>query len=263
MELVDTHTHLYLDDYDPDHTEAVERAIKAGVKWMIFPNVNADSIGPMLELAARYPANTAPCVGLHPSDVKDDWKSQLDGMEPLLAEGHRFVAIGEVGMDLYWDKTYADQQMQALERQLQWARSGGLPVIFHCREAIDETIEVIGGDNVTPGVFHCFGGTLADVERIRTAGDYYFGIGGIVTFKKSKLPDVLPAIGLDRILLETDAPWLAPTPLRGRRNESAYMVHTAQFVADTLGVSIDEVARRTTANARRLFSFPAQTDGNA
>lgn len=256
MELVDTHTHLYLDDYDSDRTEAVERAIKAGVKWMIFPNVNADSVGPMLDLAMRYPANTAPCIGLHPSDVKDDWKSQLDGMEPLLADGHRFVAIGEVGMDLYWDKTYVDQQMQALERQLQWARQGGLPVIFHCREALDETLEVIGRDNVTPGVFHCFGGTSTDVERVRTVGDYYFGIGGIVTFKKSKLPEVLPTIGLDRILLETDAPWLAPTPLRGRRNESAYMVHTAQFVADTLGVSIDEVAQRTTANARRLFSFP-------
>ncbi len=257
MKLVDTHTHLYLDDYDPDRTEAVDRAIAAGVEWMIFPNVNADSIQPMMELAARYPRNVAKAIGLHPSDVKEDWAAQLDIMEPLLRDpSSRFVALGEIGMDLYWDKTYLREQQQALDRQLGWAKETGLPVIYHCRKALEPMLEVIGADRVTPGVFHCFGGTEADVERIRRTGDYYFGIGGIVTFKKSPLPAVLPAIGLDRILLETDAPWLAPTPLRGRRNESAYMVHTARAVADILGVSVDEVAERTSANASRLFGFP-------
>ncbi len=257
MKLVDTHTHLYLDDYDPDRTEAVERAIAAGVEWMIFPNVNAGSVAPMMELARLYPHNVATCVGLHPSDVKEDWSSQLDAMEPLLRNpDNHFVALGEIGMDLYWDKTYVEQQRQALERQLDWAKQTRLPVILHCREALDTMLEVVGSDRVTPGVFHCFGGTVDDVERIRRTGDYYFGIGGIVTFKKSPLPEVLPAIGLDRIVLETDAPWLAPTPLRGKRNESAYMVHTAQAVADILGVDVEEVAERTTANARRLFNFP-------
>lgn len=257
MQLVDTHTHLYLDDYDPDRAAAVDCAIAAGVPWMIFPNVNAASVAPMMELAARYPENVATCIGLHPSDVKDDWTAQLDMMEPLLRDTpNRFVALGEIGMDLYWDKTYADEQRQALERQIDWARDLSLPVIFHCREALDETLEVIGSDRVTPGVFHCFGGSVEDVERVRRAGDYYFGIGGIVTFKKSTLPAVLPAIGLDRILLETDAPWLAPTPMRGKRNESAYMVHTARAVAGILGVPVEEVAARTTANARSLFGFP-------
>lgn len=260
MQLVDTHTHLYLDDYGPDRAAAVDRAIAAGVPWMIFPNVNAASVAPMMELAARYPENVATCVGLHPSDVKEDWSAQLDVIESILRDrANRFVALGEIGMDLYWDKTYADEQCQALERQIDWAKEMSLPVIYHCREALDETLEVISGGRVTPGVFHCFGGSADDVERIRRVGDYYFGIGGIVTFKKSTLPAVLPVIGLDRILLETDAPWLAPTPLRGKRNESAYMVHTARAVADILGVTLEEVAARTTANARRLFNFPGHS----
>ncbi|MDE6310053.1 MAG: TatD family hydrolase, partial [Muribaculaceae bacterium] len=147
MQLVDTHTHLYLDDYDPDRTEAVERAIAAGVEWMIFPNVNADSIAPMMELASKYPNNIATCIGLHPSDVKEDWAVQLDAMEHLLRNGdNRFVALGEIGMDLYWDKTYAEQQRLALERQLDWAMQAQLPVVYHCREALEPMLEVIGHD---------------------------------------------------------------------------------------------------------------------
>lgn len=255
--LVDTHTHLYLDEFASEKAETVKRAIDAGVGKMIFPNVDLSTIAPMKSLHAEFPDNTFMAMGLHPTEVNSEWKHDLDLVKAELdAGGNDYIAVGEIGIDLYWDKTYRDEQMQVFSIQVDWAVERDLPVIIHCREGLDEVLEILDSKPIKPkAVFHSFGGTVEDVERIRRSGDFYFGINGIVTFKNSKLGEVLPAIGADRILLETDAPYLAPVPHRGRRNESAYIVHTAAKIADALGLSADKVTEITTANATRLFGI--------
>lgn len=253
MALFDTHTHLYLPEFDADRVEVMERAAKAGVKQMLFPNVGCSTIGPMRRLHACYPDCTLMAMGLHPTEVGEGWRDDI----ALIGEELRsddFVAIGEIGIDLYWDKTYVREQMEALDMQVGWAVDRNLPVIIHCREGLDCTLDVLKRFNGrVRGVFHSFGGDVKDVERIREHGDFYFGINGIVTFKNSKLREVLPAIGAERILLETDAPYLAPVPYRGKRNETAYIVETARTVAASLSLEYDEISRITTANAEKLF----------
>lgn len=254
--MIDTHTHLYLEEFAPDNGAAVERAIAAGVEVMVLPNVDRGTLEPMRSLHDEYSNNTYMAIGLHPTEVTgDDVDAQLqfvvDELENRAAD---YVAIGEIGIDLYWDKQYREQQLEVLNRQMTMAAERDLPVIIHCREGLDEVLAVIDElEKVPRGVFHSFGGTAEDVARIRQRGDFYFGINGIVTFKNSKLRDVLPAIGLDRILLETDAPYLAPVPHRGKRNESAFVVHTAGYIAATLGVAVEEVKTVTTTSARQLF----------
>ncbi|MBD5235725.1 MAG: TatD family hydrolase [Barnesiella sp.] len=254
--MIDTHTHLYLEEFAPDHGAAVERAIAAGVDTMIFPNVDASTLQPMRQLHALYPGNTFMAIGHHPTEVNgDDIDTQLKYVVDELANHpDDYVAIGEIGIDLYWDKQYREQQMEVLRRQMSMAAERELPVIIHCRDGLDEVLEVIDSlDKVPAGVFHSFGGTADDVERIRRRGDFYFGINGIVTFKNSRLREVLPAIGAERILLETDSPYLAPVPNRGKRNESAFMIHTASYVASTLGITTGQLDEITTASARALF----------
>lgn len=254
--MIDTHTHLYLEEFAPDNDAAVERAIAAGVDTMIFPNVDGNTLEPMRRLHARFPRNTFMAIGHHPTEVNgNDIDAQLQYVaDELEKRPEDYVAIGEIGIDLYWDKQYREQQMEVLRRQMTMAAERDLPVIIHCRDGLDEVLEVTGSlDKVPQGVFHSFGGTVDDVERIRRYGDFYLGINGIVTFKNSRLREVLPAIGVDRILLETDAPYLAPVPKRGKRNESAYMIHTAGYVADTLGITPSRLDEITTASARKLF----------
>ena len=256
--LIDTHTHLYLPEFDIDGggEAAVRRALDAGVEHMIFPNVDLTSIEPMRLLHAKFPESTSMAMGLHPTEVGESWRDDLVQVEEeLRSHRHDYVAVGEIGIDLYWDKTFAEQQMQVLERQMQWAQEMNLPVIIHCREGLDQTLEVLQSFGSSRGVMHSFGGTPEDVERIRSVVDYHFGINGIVTFKNSKLRDTLPAITLDRLLLETDSPYLAPVPHRGKRNESAYIVATASVVAQALGVAPQDVAAATSANARGLFGI--------
>ena len=256
--LIDTHTHLYLPEFDIDGggEAAVRRALDAGVEHMIFPNVDLTSIEPMRLLHAKFPESTSMAMGLHPTEVGESWRDDLAQVEDeLRSHRHDYVAVGEIGIDLYWDKTFAEQQMQVLERHMQWAQEMNLPVIIHCREGLDQTLEVLQGFGSSRGVMHSFGGTPEDVERIRSVVDYHFGINGIVTFKNSKLRDTLPAITLDRLLLETDSPYLAPVPHRGKRNESAYIVATASVVAQALGVAPQDVAAATSANARGLFGI--------
>lgn len=258
MGLIDTHTHLYLPEFDDDNAgrDTVERAISAGVERMIFPNVDLTTVEPMQRLAAQFPNNIYMAMGLHPTEVKDDWQEVLAKTETLLNQSeYHYVAVGEIGMDLYWDTTYREQQMQVFERQCRMAVDMNLPVIIHCREGLAETLEIVSKFPGLKAVFHSFGGTVEDIEAIRRIGDFYFGINGIVTFKNSKLREVLPTIGIDRILLETDAPYLAPVPYRGKRNESAYIVSTAHCVADALGVDFDLLAERSSANACRLFNL--------
>lgn len=254
--IIDTHTHLYLDDFEsPD--DAVRRALDAGVGHMIFPNVDLNTYGPMMALHSRFPVETSVAVGLHPTEIKETWKADIDAMHRLLDATPDAVAVGEIGIDLYWDKTFRNEQMDALGIQIQWAIDRQLPVIIHSREGLDEILQVLKTFPCPPtGVMHSFTGDATDIERIRTvAPGMYFGINGIVTFKKSRLPEVLPVIGIDRLLLETDSPYLAPTPYRGRRNESAYIVSTADFVAGILGIDRNQLDHATTDNARRLFNL--------
>ena len=255
MTLIDTHTHLYLPEFDEDRSQAVNRALEAGITTMILPNVDLTTISPMKSLAALYPENMRMAMGLHPTEVGPSWRDDLSVTEAELAAGD-YVAVGEIGIDLYWDKTYESQQMQAFERQVASAVEASLPVIIHCREGLPQALEVLSGfgDRVK-GVFHSFGGSTADVDRVRRIGDFYFGTNGIVTFKNSSLRSVLPAIGADRVLLETDAPYLSPVPHRGKRNETAHMVHTAAAVADSLGLTSEALADATTVNARTLFNL--------
>lgn len=256
--IIDTHTHLYLPEFDGDgggHA-AVERAIQAGVTHMIFPNVDCSTIAPMKSLHAEFPDCTSMAMGLHPTEIADDWRDRLAEIESeLFNNAGLYVAVGEIGMDLYWDKTFQEQQMQALEQQMQWAGRLNLPVIIHCRDAQPQLLEVLQGFRDSCGVMHSFGGSPADVEAVRRVVDYYFGINGIVTFKNSKLRETLPAIGLDRMVVETDSPYLAPVPHRGHRNESAYIVNTVSHIADSLGLTAEDIAAQTTGNAQTLFNL--------
>ena len=255
--LIDTHTHLYLEEFQPNPQDVVTRAIEAGVEQMIFPNVDLSTIAPMQNLHNLFPENTFMAMGLHPTEIKDSWVEDLAKVKTEFNQSqNEYIAVGEIGIDLYWDKTYCDEQMQALEQQFNWAIESNTPVIIHCREGLDEILEVLDGLSTKPqGVFHSFGGTNEDVDRIRKYGDFYFGINGIVTFKNSKLRDTLPTIGIDRILLETDAPYLAPVPHRGKRNESAYLIHTAAHIAQHLSLTAEDVAINTTNNAKKLFGI--------
>ncbi len=254
--MIDTHSHIYCDAFDEDRDLVVTRAREAGVTHVILPNENLESVPLLRRLHDQYPDYTSMALGLHPEEVRPGYRDVLDAMSPMLSTGD-FIAVGEIGMDLYWDKTYREEQMQALLAQLQWCQEFNLPFIMHCRDAMDETIEVIDTleGEMPRGVFHCFGGDAGDIERLRQRGDFYFGIGGVVTFKKSQLPQLLPAIGLDRILLETDAPYMAPVPMRGKRNESSFIPYINDFIATSLGITPREVSQVTDDNARALFGI--------
>lgn len=252
--MTDTHTHLYLPEFADDADDTVRRAIDVGVGRMVFPNVDLSTVRPMVELADRFPDNIRCAIGLHPTEVGPEWRDTLEAVLTAV-EPYDWAAIGEVGIDLYWDKTWRDEQMQAFDRQLAIAAERRLPVIIHCREGLDETLEVLEGHRDVTAIFHSFGGSADDVGRIRRLSDWYFGINGIVTFKNSTLRETLPAIGLDRILLETDSPYLSPAPLRGKRNESSRIPLIASAVAGALGVGADEVERVTDASAASIFAF--------
>lgn len=263
--MIDTHTHLYLPDYSLDgqvsgaydgQCAAVDRALEAGVRMMVFPNVDRASIEPMLALHGLRPDVTSMAMGLHPTEVKEGWRDELAYCMDILACGpSSFVAIGEVGIDLYWDKTFEDEQMQALAMQFDAARSYGLPVIIHCREGLPQVLEVMSDYTDVPAVFHSFGGTPEDVERIRAVGDYYFGINGIVTFKNSNLGPALAEIGSSRLLSETDSPYLSPVPFRGRTNESMRIPLIVAKMAEFMGMPFENMADITTRNAREFLKI--------
>ena len=251
--MIDSHSHIYCDAFDADRDEVVARAQAAGVRHIVLPNEGLSSVDRLQALHDRYPDYVSMAMGLHPEEVREDYADALSQLR-LLFDRHRYVGVGEIGTDLYWDKTYRKQQMLALEEQLRWCVALDLPFIMHVRDSLDETLEVMEGiHEPLRGVFHSFTGSVADVERVRSHGDYYFGVNGIVTFKKSAVADILPAVGLDRLLLETDAPYMAPVPCRGKRNESAFIPYICDFVARSLGVCADEVSVRTDENANRLF----------
>lgn len=252
--MIDTHSHIYCDAFDIDRDEVIARAQQAGVTHIILPNEGPASVERVKLLHSRYPQFTSMALGLHPEEVRDDFRDVLNTLRPML-DIYPYVAVGEIGIDLYWDKTFREQQMEALDTQLRWCVEKDIPFIMHSREALDEILWVLDnfGNPLPKGVFHCFSGTAADVERVRQRGDFYFGIGGVLTFKKSTLHELLPVIGLDRILLETDSPYMAPVPHRGKRNESAFVAAVRDSVAQWLNVTPEHVDCITTDNALNLF----------
>jgi len=255
MILVDTHTHLYLEQFDDDRTQVVENAIKEGVKFMLLPNIDAASLSAMKKLPAHFPENCLPMMGLHPTSVNENYEEELALVEKEHAENN-YLAVGEIGMDLYWDKTFREQQEDALRRQLKLAKKLKLPVSIHTRDAFEEIIQIVESEltDDLKGVFHCFTGTPEEANKILETG-FKLGIGGVVTFKNSKLPQVLKNIDLKHLVLETDAPFLTPMPFRGKRNESAYLVYIADKIAEIKGLAVEEVAEATTQNAFNVFNL--------
>lgn len=253
--MIDTHTHLYLPEFEEGGDVAVERGIAAGVEGFMMPNVDLDTVAPMVSLQSRFSGRIKIAMGLHPTSVDEGFRDALEKIKTFL-DSHDCSAIGEVGIDLYWDRKFRDEQMIVFAEQLKWAGERSLPVIIHCREALDEVLEVAGGyeGQLPPLLFHSFTGSIDNVRRIREMQDAYFGINGVVTFKNAEgLRAALPEIGLDRIVLETDSPYLAPVPHRGKRNESAYIVKVCEKVAEIFETDAEAVERRTTENAVGIF----------
>ena len=258
---VDTHCHLYDEAFDADRDAAVQRALDAGVTTMLLPDIDSTSTPQLDTLLRQYPQHFRPMAGLHPTSVKDDFEQELAKVHDRLFDSHintstsiPFVAVGEIGMDLYWDRTYEAQQREALKTQMLWAEKLDLPVCLHIRKAHNEVFGLLRdlGRGSYRGVMHCFGGSVQEAQRAVEMG-FHLGIGGVVTFKNATMADVVKAVPLERLLLETDAPYLSPVPHRGQRNESCYIPLIAQRIADLRGITVAEVAEATTANARRLF----------
>lgn len=250
---IDTHTHLYDESLLAEEASMIQRAIDAGVGKMYMPNCNSETIESMMHLAKSYPQHCFPMIGLHPCYVKEDYKNELQVVREWL-ENEKFAAVGEIGLDYYWDLTFKEQQTDAFEAQIDLAIQHSLPIVIHSRESTQDCIDIVrkkkSGD--LKGIFHCFSGSIEEAQQIAEM-DFYLGIGGVVTYKKSNLPEVVKIMGLKHIVLETDAPYLAPVPYRGKRNESSYIPVIAQKVADILDISIEEVKERTTKNAGQLF----------
>ena len=249
----DTHAHIYADQFDVDRADMIHRAETQGVGKIFMPNIDHTSIDGMLELENKYPALCFPMMGLHPCSVNKEFEKELYVVENWLSK-RKFAAVGEMGTDLYWDKTFWDQQVEAFTIQVGWAKKYRLPIVVHCRESMDQTIalaEKLQDGNLT-GIFHCFTGDTVQADRLIKLG-FYLGIGGVATFKKGGMENVIPSIPLDRIVLETDSPYLTPAPHRGKRNEPAYIPLIGERVADLKNISVDELKKATTKNALKLF----------
>ena len=253
---IDTHTHLFSDSFDEDRDEVVQRAIQSGVELCLLPNIDVDTIDAMHELESRYPKNCFSMMGLHPGSVDENWKNKLDIIKTNLFS-RKYIAVGEIGMDLYWDKTHLDAQREAFKTQVEWAKELKIPIVIHAREAFQEIYEVLDvlDDENLSGVFHCFTGTLEDANKIAGYHNFKLGIGGVLTYKNSKLDRVIKEVSLNQLILETDSPYLPPTPHRGKRNESSYLLHVAEKLADVYGLPLQEIENQTTATAKELFKL--------
>lgn len=260
MFLVDTHTHLYQPAFDADRDEAVARCIEAGVDLMLLPNIDVESIPRVHSMLDRYPGRCLGMMGLHPCHVEQGWEKALAEIEGALRAPRAdapWVAVGEVGLDLHWDTSTLEAQKAALRTQLGWAKELGLPAVIHVRKAFTELFEVLDAevDDALTGVIHCFTGGVEEAKHALTYPGWMLGIGGVATYKNGGLDAVLPHVPMDRIVLETDSPYLTPVPHRGKRNESSYVRLVAERVSEIQGLSLEEVAAQTTANAVRLFNL--------
>lgn len=256
MKYIDTHTHIDSTEFDADRAEVISRAKAAGVTKMFVPAIDLKSVDTVLRVCRDNSGFAYPMIGLHPEEVKEDWQEQLHAMRQMLQDSHPFIAIGEVGLDYYWSREYADEQLEAFEEQVKWSIETRLPLMIHCRKAQNEMVALLRKykDQLPGGVFHCFTGNVHEAEELMTFPRFVLGIGGVSTFKSSHLREYLPAaVPLDRIVLETDSPYMAPVPLRGQRNESAFLPHVIKTLAASYGVSEDEVAQTTTRTALAVF----------
>ena len=256
MILTDTHTHLYSEQFNDDIDTVIKNSIDKGITRLFLPNIDSSSIDGMMKLGTDYPDNCFPMMGLHPTSVGENYKEELVLVEDWLNK-QKFCAIGEIGIDLYWDKTFFKEQQEAFRFQIELAKKYELPFVIHCRDAFDEIFEILDelNDAKMRGIFHCFTGTVEQSNHIINYGDFKIGIGGVVTFKNSGLDKVVEQIDLKHLVLETDSPYLAPAPFRGKRNESTYLYTIAEKVADIYNLSIEEVAEITTANSKEVFGF--------
>jgi TatD DNase family protein len=252
MKFTDTHAHIYSAKFDQDRADAIREALEEGVEKIFMPNVDVDTIDAMLETESKYPS-CIPMMGLHPCDVKKDFEKQLYVMEDWINK-REFAAIGETGLDLYWDRTFFNEQKEALKIQINWAKQKRWPLVLHCRESMDETIAIIedSNDENLTGIFHCFTGTVAQAEKIISMG-FMLGIGGVATYKNGGLDKVLSEIGLEYVVLETDAPYLAPVPHRGKRNAPSYIPIIARQLGDYTKQTLEQVSALTQNNANRIF----------
>jgi TatD DNase family protein len=253
MQLIDTHNHIYLTEFDGDRDEVIQRSLAAGVQRIMMPNIDSTSVAPMLAAEEHYPGICLPMMGLHPTSVKENYTDEMAVVEAALRK-HKYYGIGETGIDLYWDQTFVTEQTFAFRRQLELAEEYNLPIIIHARESLDLIMEVIRsfGPGRVKGIFHAFPGTAREALAVVKMG-FMIGIGGVVTFKNGRQAEAAIAAGINNIVLETDAPYLAPVPYRGKRNESAYLLHVTDKLSDLLAISPVEVADRTTENSMRLF----------
>jgi TatD DNase family protein len=253
--LIDTHAHIYTADFDDDREEVIRNAVEAGVGKILMPNIDAESLSDLLSVARQNPGVCYPMIGLHPGSVSGDYKDNLDILGKRFHD-HSFIGIGEIGIDLYWDKTYISEQKDAFREQLRQARFHKLPVVIHVRESFYEVFSILEEeqDGSLRGIFHCFSGEEREAGMVTALG-FHLGIGGVVTYKKSRLPEVLPSVDPRCLVLETDAPWLSPVPKRGRRNECSYLPYIAARVAEIYDVPVETVAEITTNNARELFQI--------
>lgn len=259
MNFIDTHTHLDGEEFREDLAEVVKRAQEAGVSKVFVPAIDLPSVQTVMEVCRQYPGYAYPMIGLHPEEVKSDWQQVLSEMKPLLESSDgEVIAIGEVGLDYYWSREFEQEQLAAFEEQVRWSVETRLPLMIHCRKAQNEMVTLLKRykADLPGGVFHCFTGNAREAEELLQFDRFVLGIGGVLTFKKSHLPEVLPAVvPLDRIVLETDSPYMAPVPMRGKRNESAYVKYVLEKLAESYGVAPEVIAEATNANVERVFKI--------
>lgn len=255
--IIDTHAHLYAEEFSEDQTEVFTRAVAAGVHYFLLPNINSESI-PLMEKLMKEQKNTIPMMGLHPSYVKENWMEELQIIEThLFKNPSKYCAVGEIGMDLFWDKTFIEAQKIVFRTQISWAKKLKLPIAIHARDAFDEIFEILDEENdeSLKGVFHCFTGSIEQATKILDFGGFKLGIGGVITYKNSGLTEVLNSVELKHLVLETDAPYLSPTPFRGKRNESAYLSYIIEKISEIYNLSDAIIAEVTSLNAIELFQL--------
>ena len=256
--MIDTHSHIFSEEFKDDLSEVIARAKEIGVEKIFMPNIDDTSVEDMLNVCQAYPDYCFPMIGFHPTSVEGpDAIYKVREMKKHLVEGHPYIAVGEVGLDLYWDKTWLKEQQLILDEQIQWALEWNLPLVVHCREAFPELFQVLEPYKHTEltGVFHSFTGTVDEARELMDYSRFMIGINGVVTFKKSTLPEVLQEVPLTKLVLETDSPYLAPVPFRGKRNETSYVKRVAVKLAELYGMEIGEVERQTTENALKVFKI--------
>lgn len=255
MNITDTHTHLYSSQFDEDRDQMMQRSLVAGVTRFFIPAIDSAYTDSMLSLEKNYPENIFLMMGLHPTSVKENYKEELNHVKEMI-DKRSFYAVGEIGIDLYWDKTFLTQQQEVFRTQIQWAKEKGLPIVIHCRDAFDEIFEVLESEKAENlfGIFHCFTGTEEQALRA-ISYNMKLGIGGVVTFKNGKIDKFLNQIPIEHIVLETDSPYLAPTPYRGKRNESSYIINVIDKLVDIYGLTFDKIAKITTQNSKDVFGI--------